>query len=87
MIPNDFLDFEPRTPPPPHLGTPFFGGGAGGQSFFAYCGRYVCIWTWVLKIFFLVYGPPTPWRESRVPTPDTPSRPPPPPYGPLPVRT
>ena len=26
MIPNDFLDFEPRTPP--YLGTPWGGGGS-----------------------------------------------------------
>ena len=42
-----FLDFDPRTPP--YLGTPFLGGSGwgegGGQNFFAYCGRYVCIWT------------------------------------------
>ena len=24
------------------------GGGWGGQKFFAFCGRFVCIWTWVL---------------------------------------
>ena len=24
--------------------------------------RCVCIWTWVLKNLFLVYGPPNPWR-------------------------
>ena len=28
MIPNDFLDFDPRTPPAP--GYPFWGGGWGG---------------------------------------------------------
>ena len=55
------------------------GGGGGAQNFFAYRGRCVCIWTWVLKNFFLVYGPPNPWWGSRVPTPGTPSRPPP--YG------
>ena len=31
------------------------------QNFFAYCGRCVCIWTWVLQNFFLVYGSPNPW--------------------------
>ena len=82
MIPNDFLDFDP---PPPHTWVPLLKGG--GQNFFAYCGRFACIWTRVLKNFFLVYGPPNPWRGSGVPTPSTPSRPPPPPYGPLPVRT
>ena len=42
-----------------------------------YCGRCVCIWTWVLKNLFLVYGPPN-VRGFRVPTPGTLSRPPPP---------
>ena len=55
MIPQCF--FYPRTPP--HLGTPFFGGGEGGQNFFAYCGRCVCIWTWVLRTFFLYMDPLT----------------------------
>ena len=49
------LDLDPCTPPPPHLGTPFLGGW-GGENFFEYCGRCVCIWTWVLKNFFLVQG-------------------------------
>ena len=49
-----------------------------GQNFFAYCARCVCIWTWSLENFFLVYGPSNPWQGSRVPTPGTPSRPPPP---------
>ena len=53
------------------------GVGGGGQNFFVYCGRCVCIWTWVLEKFFLVYGPPNPWRGSRVPSPGTPSHPPP----------
>ena len=31
MIPNDFLDFDPRTPPPPPApGYPFLGGGGWG---------------------------------------------------------
>ena len=30
MIPNDFLDFDPRTPP--HLGNPFLGDGGGGAG-------------------------------------------------------
>ena len=46
--------------------TEFWGGG--GQNFFAYCGRRVCIWTWVLRNFFLVYGPPNPCGGTRVPT-------------------
>ena len=79
MTPNDFLDFDPRTPP--HRGTLFWGGGGGGggggQNLFVYCGRCVCICTWVLKNFFVVYGPPNSWRGSRVPTPGTPSYPPP----------
>ena len=89
MIPQYFLDFwilTPVPPPPPRTWVPpFWVGGWGGQNFFACCGRCVCIWTWVLKNFFLVYGPPNPWRESRVPTPSTPSRHPP--YGPLAMRT
>ena len=60
-----FLNFYPR-----YLGAPFCsgdGGGGGGQKFFV--GR---------GVFFLVYGPPNPWQGSWVPTPGTPSRPPPP---------
>ena len=56
------------TPVPPRTGVPFFRGGwgvgggglGGGQNFFVYCGRCVCIWTWVLKNFFLVPPPPCP---------------------------
>ena len=71
------------TPVPPRTWVPpfFGGGGGGGQNIFAYCGRCVCIWTRVLKNSFLVYGPPNPWRGSRVPTPGTP----PPPLRPLAV--
>ena len=57
----------------------------GGQNFSAYCGLCVCIWTWVLKNFLLVYGPFKQWWGSRVQTVGTPGRPCP--YGPLPVRT
>ena len=71
---------SPRTHVPP-----FLGGGVGGghQNFFVYCRCCVCIWTCLLKNFFLLYGPPNPWRGSRVPTPGTPGRPPPPPIWPL----
>ena len=33
------------TPAPPRTWVPLFLGG-GGQNFFAYCGRCVCLWTW-----------------------------------------
>ena len=55
MIPNIFLGFDTRSPPPlTQVRIVFFWGGGGwggggGQNFFAYCGRCVCIWTWVLK--------------------------------------
>ena len=65
----------------PYLGTPFFGGG--GQNFFAYCGRCMCIWTWVLKNFFLVYGPPNPWRGPGSQLQVPPGAPHPPPIWPL----
>ena len=61
-----FLILTPPYPPPPLLGTLL--GGGGGQNFFAYCGRRACIWTWVLRNFFLVYGPPNPCGGTRVPT-------------------
>ena len=91
MIPP--MIFWILTPVPPRTGVPFFEGGGvggggvggGGQNFFVYCGPCVCIWTWVLKNFFLVYGPPNPWRGSRVPTPGTLSHPLL--YGPSPMRT
>ena len=78
MIPPRFFVFGPSTPR--NRGPLFLGGGGrggGAQKFFAYCGRCLCIWTRVLKNIFLVYGPPNPWRGSRVPTPGTPGRPPP----------
>ena len=36
-----------------------------GHHFFAYCGRCVCIWTWVLKTFFLHMDPLTNGRGPR----------------------
>ena len=71
MIPNDFLEFDPRTPL--HLGTLFSGGGV----------KTFCV-LWPLCVYLdlgpeELYGPPNPWRGSRVPTPGTPRRPPPPP--------
>ena len=41
-------------------------------------GCCVLIQAEVLKIFFLVPGPPSPWPRSRVRTPGTPGCPPPP---------
>ena len=71
------------SPPPPYspqnCRTPL------GVTHWLAAAPVVCICTWVVKNFFLVYGPPSPWRGSRVPTLGIPSRPPP--YGPLPVRT
>ena len=83
LIPQEFSDFDPSTPPVP--GCHFFGRGVGGggQNFLAYCGRCVWIWTRVRNNFVLVHGPPNLWQgpgsELRVP--------PRPHYGPLPVRT
>ena len=45
------------------------------------CGSSVWIWTRVPEDFCPVYGPPNLWRGSRVQTPGTPVRPPPP-HGP-----
>ena len=57
------------TPVLPRTWVPPFWGG--GQNFFAYCGRCVCIWTWVLKNFFLENDPLThgggPGSQLRVP--------------------
>ena len=61
---------------PLYLGTAFLGGGWGGQNFFADCSSCVGIWTWVLSNFFLVYGPPNPWRGLQIPTLGTTSPPP-----------
>ena len=41
------------------------GPGGGSEIFLAYCSCCVWIWTWVVKNFFLVYGPPNLWRGSR----------------------
>ena len=68
------MNFSILTPLPPRTRVPLFGGG--GQNFFAYSGCYVWIWTQVRGNFFLVHGPPNPWRGSRVRTPGTPGRPP-----------
>ena len=65
-----FLDFDP--PPPPSPGypvTPFAGEGGGGGGGVKTSLRIVaamCVCTWVLQNFFLVYGPPNPWQGSRV---------------------
>ena len=40
------------TPPPPGTWVPLLGGGS---NFFAYCGRCVCIWTWVRKNHLVPY--------------------------------
>ena len=63
------------TPVPPRTWVPPF---LGGQNFSAYCGCCVCIWTWVLKNFFLVYGPPNPWRGPGSQLQVPPVAPPPP---------
>ena len=49
MIPQCFLDFDPRIPPPPHLGTPFWGGGVVGGS------KLLCV-LWPLCVY-LDLGP------------------------------
>ena len=72
------MNFSILTPLPPRTRVPLFGGVSGGvgQNFFAYSGCCVWIWTQVPGNFFLVHGPPSPWRGSRVRTPGTPGRPP-----------
>ena len=79
------MNFSILTPLPPRTRVPLFGGvgggwggcrGGGGQNFFPYSGCCVWIWTQVRGNFFLVHGPPNPWRGSRVRTPGTPGRPP-----------
>ena len=78
------MNFSFLTPLAPPTRVPLFGGvgvggvWGGGQNFFAYSGCCVWIWTQVPGNFFLVHGPPNPWRGSRVRTPGTPGRPPPP---------
>ena len=76
------MNFSILTPLPPVPRYPMLGcvcEGGGGQGFFAYWGRRVLIWTRVVHNFFLVYGPPNPWRGSRVQTLGTPGHPPSPP--------
>ena len=74
------MNFSFLTPLAPHTRVPLFGwvgvSGGGGQNFFAYSGCCVWIWTQVRGNFFLVHGPPNPWRGSQVRTPGTPGRPP-----------
>ena len=77
-----FFVFDPFSPPYP--GAAFWGGAGGGVS--GGGGSKLLCEFWVLcvdldsgpGIFFLVHGPPNPWRGSRVLTPGTPGRPPPP---------
>ena len=74
MIPNDFLDFDPRTHP--HLGTPFWGAGVMGGS------KLLCV-LWPLCVYldpgleelFCRIWTRDPWRGSHVSTPSTPHRP------------
>ena len=76
------MNFSFLTPLSPRTRVPLFGGvgvggcRGGGQKFFAYSRCCVWIWTQVLGNFFLVHGPPNPWRGSRVRTPGTPGSPP-----------
>ena len=72
------MNFSFLTLLPPRTRVPLFGGGGGcrggGQNFSAYSGCSVWIWTQVWGNFFLVHGPPNPWRGSRVRTQGTPGR-------------
>ena len=78
------MNFSILTPLPPRTRVPLFGGvgggwggcRGGGQNFFPYSGCCVWIWTQVRGNFFLVHGPPNPWRGYWVRTPGTPGRPP-----------
>ena len=77
MIPNDFLDFDPRTPPPPPPapGYPFLGGGGvgGGGGKTSLCiVAAVCVFgpgSW--RTFFLYMDPLThgggPGSQLQVP--------------------
>ena len=73
------MNFSFLTPLPPSTRVPLFGGvgvggvGGGVKTSFTYSGCSVWIWTQVRGNFFLVHGPPNPWRGSRVRTPGTPS--------------
>ena len=63
------MNFSILTPLPPIPGYSFLGGwggrlGGGGQNYFEYYGRCVCIWTQVRGDFFPVHGRPNLWRGS-----------------------
>ena len=72
--------------PPPHLGTPFWGGVGGGGvgvKTSLHIVAAVCVLGPGSRRTFFLYIDPLTHDGSRVPTPGTPSRPPPPPIWPL----